>query len=93
MEPELVTLQLPSQLYEKLQRLANESQTDPVNVISNLVKTAYQKRDWLRDLNALRQQIQEDGGLQVGQTKEEIVAKLRQTREEIFETEYANLYR
>ena len=52
-----------------------------------------QYRGWLRDLAELREQIKRDGGLNVGSTKEEIVERLRQTRREIFLTEYAHLYR
>jgi len=40
-----------------------------------------------------REQIRQDGGLQVGTTKDEVVERLRQTRREIFEAEYAHLYR
>jgi hypothetical protein len=93
MTTEVVTLQLPTNLYDKLQELATEEQSDPVSVITNLVTAAYQHRGWLRDLAALREQIRQDGGLNVGSTKEEVVERLRQTRREIFETEYAHLYR
>ena len=54
---------------------------------------ASQRRDWLRDLTTLGEQIRQDGGLQVGATREEVVERLRQTRREIFEAEYAHLYR
>ncbi|MGH2415490.1 MAG: hypothetical protein ACRDEA_17735 [Microcystaceae cyanobacterium] len=93
MATELVTLQLPANLYEKLQTLATEEHTDLAGVITKLVTKAYQQRSWLHDLVALRQQIQNEGELSLGNTKEEVVARLRQTRQEIFETEYAHLYR
>lgn len=76
MDTELVTLQLPASLYEKLQALAIEKHTEPMNVIANLVTDATQQKNWLQDLNALRQQIKEDGGLQVGSTKEEVIDRL-----------------
>jgi len=44
---------------------------------------ASQRRAWLHDLKALREQIRRDGGLRVGTTKEEVVKRLRQTRREI----------
>jgi hypothetical protein len=47
---------------------------------------------WRLNLVALREQIRQDGGLQLGQTKEEALTRLRQTRYEIFEAEYAHLY-
>jgi hypothetical protein len=92
MATEIITLQLPINLYDQLQELATEEQIEPVEVISQLISAAYQHRGWLRDLIALREQIRRDGGLQVGQNKEEVIAQLRQTRREIFEVEYAHLY-
>jgi hypothetical protein len=92
MNTELVTLQLPLDLYQKLRSLAAEGQTDLVEVIARLVTDAQQQRAWSHDLAALRQQIQIDGGLQL-EDREERVEQLRQTRQEIFEAEYAHLYR
>jgi hypothetical protein len=66
---------------------------DVVEVIGRLLALASQRRRWLRDLTSLREQIRQDGGLQVGTTKEEVVERLRQTRRDIFETQYAHLYR
>jgi len=93
MSIDVVTLQLPANLYDQLQELAAEEKTDPVEVISHLVSIAYQQRSWLRNLTALREQIQQEGGLQIGATKEEVLEQLRQTRRKIFEAEYAHLYR
>ena len=93
MDRPLVTIQLPASLHDELQALAADEQTDLVELISHLVSMASQRRGWLRDLRALREQIRQDGGLDVGITKEEIVERLRQTRREIFEAEYAHLYR
>ncbi len=47
---------------------------------------------WEEGWQQLRQQVSESG-VMVGLTKDEIVARLRQTRQEIFEAEYAHLYR
>jgi hypothetical protein len=88
-----VTLQLPSKLYDELQLLATEERTDPVEVIGRLVAMASRRRAWLRDLEDLREEIRRDGGLQVGTTQDKVVERLRQTRREIFEAEYAHLYR
>lgn len=92
MNTEIVTLELPAKLYTQLQILASEEQTDPVALVADLVTAAYQRRGWLRDLTALREQIRREGGLQVGTSKDEVVKRLRQTRREIFEAEYAHLY-
>lgn len=88
-----VTLQLPASVYTELQALARDEQTDPVEIIARLVVMARRRRVWLRDLAALREQIRQDGGLQVGVSKDDVVERMRQTRREIFEAEYAHLYR
>ncbi len=88
-----VELQVPVSLYADLQTLAQEEDTELVAILSHLVKAARQRRVWLDDLAALRAQIVDEGGLQVGSSKEEVVEQLRQTRHEIFEAEYAHLYR
>ena len=93
MSTKTVVLQLPASLYAELQSLATEEQTDPVGLIARMIAAANQRRTWLRNLAALREQIRQDGGLQVGTTKDEVVERLRQTRREIFEAEYAHLYR
>ncbi len=93
MNPETVNVQLPARLYSQLKDLASESQSDPIEVITHLVEQAHQRRAWQRDLDELRQQIEQDGGLQIGLTQDEIVERLRQTRREIFKAEYAHLYR
>ncbi len=47
---------------------------------------------WVEGWNQLRKQVGKSGGIIVGLTKDEIVSRLRQTRQEIFEAEYAHLY-
>ena len=93
MNTELVSLQLPASLYEKLQTRAIAENPDVVGAIAQFVAIANQKKSWLQDLANLRLQIQTEGGLKLGNTKEAIAAKLHQTRQEIFEAEYAHLYR
>ncbi len=93
MSAQKVTIQLPARLYAELQSLAAEEQADPIEVIDRLVMAASQYRAWLRDLTALREQIDQDGGLQAGVSRDEVVERLRQTRREIFAAEYAHLYR
>ena len=41
----------------------------------------------MNDLADLCKQIAQDGGLKIGNTKEEVVERLRQTRREIFEAD------
>jgi hypothetical protein len=93
MDRTTVKLELPASLYADLQSLAKNEEQNPVEVIAGLVETARRRRAWLRDLEALRTEVRDDGGLQVGSTKEQVVAQMRQTPREIFEAEYAHLYR
>ena len=93
MSTQNVTIQLPAELYAEIQSMAAEEQIDPIEVIDRLVTTASLQKAWLCDLQALREQIHRDGGLQVGSSKDEVIEKLRQTRREIFQAEYAHLYR
>ena len=88
-----VTLELPVSVYEQLQELAAVEQKDPIEVITELVDVAHQRQSWLRELEELRDLIREQGGLQISTNKEEMIEQLRQTRLEIFEAEYAHLYR
>ncbi len=92
MDTGTIALQLPAEVYSALQALATEEHTDPANLVVQLVALASQQRAWRRNLAALRAQIRRDGGLQIGSTKEEVVERLRQSRLEIFEAEYAHLY-
>ena len=92
MEKNIVTLQLPAGVYDKLQELAAVEQSDPVEMLSRLITLAHQRQGWLRDLTSLRAEIRQAGGLRVGGTKDEVTERLRQTRREIFDAEYAHLY-
>ena len=92
MKSKLIDFKIPVDLYQKIQQLATEEQSDPISLIEQLISHAYQHKSWLNDLAILRQQIQKDGGLQLGNTQEEIINNLQSTRREIFETDYANLY-
>jgi len=90
---ETVTLELPSALYTDLQALAAEEDGDLVALLSQWVKQARQRQSWLRGWKELQTLIEQQGGLQIGDTKEAVVEQMRKTRQEIFEAEYAHLYR
>lgn len=49
--------------------------------------------DWRGGWQLLQDQVAQTGGSLVGLSKNEIVVQLQQTRKEIFEAEYAHLYR
>jgi predicted CopG family antitoxin len=93
MQSPLTTIQIPAVLYSELQALAEEEHTTLAEVIERLLARQRQRRAWLRDLATLRKQIQRDGGLQIGKTKEAVVEQMRETRRQIFEAEFEHLYR
>lgn len=93
MNAQVVSVELPAKLYAELQSLAAEEQTDLVELITRLLTTAGHYRAWQQDLAALREQIRQDGGLQVSASRDEVIERLRETRRSIFEAEYAHLYR
>lgn len=92
MTNKLIDFQIPIDLYQKIQQLATEEQSDPISLIEQLVSKTYQRKLWLHDLAMLRENIKKDGGLELGNTKEEIINNLHKTRQEIFEADYENLY-
>ena len=47
---------------------------------------------WWQEFRKLQQQVRTSGGFQLGQTKEEVIANLREQRRQIFESDYANMY-
>jgi hypothetical protein len=62
-------------------------------MLSQWVKSARQRRAWIRGWKELQELVEQEGGLQVGTTREAVVEQMRKTRSEIFEAEYAHLYR
>ena len=88
-----VPLNLPADLYARLQQLASESDTAPADLIARLVEDAFNRRDWLRDLDELRAQINSDDNRETETNQEEFIEQPRKARREIFEAEYAHLYR
>lgn len=90
---DVVTLELPTHLFQKLQALAEAEHTDPVTVMTRLISLAHQRQEWLQNLETLRHEIRQAGGLSVSASRETVIKELRQIRRDIFETEYAHLYR
>ncbi len=88
-----VPLNLPADLYARLQQLASESETAPADLIARLVENAFNRRDWLRDLDELRAQINRDDNRETETNQEEFIEQLRKARRQIFEAGYAHLYR
>ncbi len=93
MGKETVTLNLPAGLYAKLEELAAESDSTPIDEIATLIEEAKSRRAWLRALDDFSKEIQENDNRENVPDQEELIEQLRKTRREIFEAEYAHLYR
>jgi antitoxin (DNA-binding transcriptional repressor) of toxin-antitoxin stability system len=63
------------------------------DVLAELTALRETPRSWREELAALQASIAAHGGLNVGETTEEIVEHMRRTRQEIWDAEYAHLYR
>jgi hypothetical protein len=88
-----ITLKIPAHLYTDLQKLVAQHQMTPVDVLYLLVQNALSQQSWQQDVAALREQVRADGGLNVSDDEETFLEQLRTTRQELFEAEYAHLYR
>jgi len=93
MDMDTVTIQLPAHLYTELETLARAVESDPITLLGSLIREARQERSLRRTWDELCDLVQRDGGLKIGNTTEEIVEQMRKTRHELFEAEYAHLYR
>ena len=63
-----------------------------VEVLAELTARRETPRSWREELTALQASIAAHGGLNVGETTEEIVEHMRRTRQEVWDAEYAHLY-
>ncbi len=52
-----------------------------------------QRETWRREFRQLQRDVHASGGFGLGQTKDEVIANLREIRQQIFEEDYADLYR
>ena len=88
---------VPEPLYQELIK-AQESMAYPdiIDLVSNAVQRYLAELDhesWQQEFQALQKQVRATGGFKLGSTKEEVIESLRQQRREIFESDYADMYR
>ena len=89
----MVTIQLPDLLYQELETIAKAKHSDPVTIITAWVENVQHRSQRLQEWKLLCADVQRAGGYPKDETIDELVERLRKTREEIFEQEYAHLYR
>jgi len=89
-----VTLALPTHIVEEIAAAKERQETSSIaGFIREAVEEKVNRMRWQRNLAELRAEIRAAGGLGLQGDKEEVIERLRETRRQIFETEYAHLYR
>jgi len=91
-----IVWEVPEPLYHELvtaqQELAFPSLVDLVAQAVQRYLAEIQRQAWQQEFRELQKQVRARGGLDLGATKEEVIAKLREQRRQLFEAEYAHLY-
>lgn len=88
---------VPEELYNELVKAKNElafpNLVDFVAQATQRYLAEIQDQTWQQEFRELQKQVRAADGFGLGTTKEEIIAHLREQRQQIFEAEYADLYR
>lgn len=88
--------EVPEGLYRELEWAQKElSYPNLIALVSQAVQrylAEVRHEAWWREFRHLQQQVRATGGFGLGETKEEVIANLREQRRQIFEAEYAHLY-
>lgn len=83
-------------MYDEMTQVQKEfSFPDLMDLVSLAVQrylAEIRHETWWVEFRKLQQQVRASGRFQLGQTKEEIIANLREQRRQIFESDYANMY-
>ena len=91
-----IVWQVPENLYREL--VWAQQELEYPSLIDFIVQSVQRRlaeikhETWQRDFQQLQQQIRAAGGFGLGETKDEVVANLREIRRQIFEQDYAHLY-
>ena len=92
-----IVWEVPESLYQELVKAQRElAFPNPVDLVAQAVQrylAEIEHQAWEQEFRSLQRQVRAAGGFQLGATKEEVITNLREQRRQIFETEYAHLYR
>jgi hypothetical protein len=92
-----IVWEIPENLYREIAWAQQELKfPNMVDFIGQAVQRRLEEikyEAWQRDFRKLQKQIHASGGFGLGETKEEVITNLRTIRHQIFEEEYADLYR
>lgn len=87
---------VPEGLYKELVKAQKElAFPNLVDLLAQAVQrylAEIEELTWQDEFREFQKQVRAAGGFQLGATKDEVIAKLREQRRQIFETEYAHLY-
>jgi hypothetical protein len=91
-----IVWQISEDLYRELVQAQKELKYP---TLPDLIAQAVQRRlaeirdeRYLAEFRKLQKQVRESGGFKLGDTEDEVIARLRETRKQIFEEDYARLY-
>ena len=91
-----IVWKVPESLYQELIKAQRDlAFQNPVDLISQAVQrylAEIEHQTWEQEFRDLQKQVRASGGFQLGDTKEEVITRLREQRRQLFETEYAHLY-
>lgn len=91
-----IVWKVPESLYLELIKAQRDlAFQNPVDLISQAVQrylAEIEHQTWEQEFRDLQKQVRAAGGFQLGDTKEEVITRLREQRRQLFETEYAHLY-
>lgn len=91
-----IVWQVSDKMYDEMIQAQKElSFPNMIDLVSQAVQrylAEVRHETWWQEFRKLQQQVRASGGFQLGQTKEEIIANLREQRRQIFESDYANMY-
>lgn len=91
-----IVWKVPESLYEELVKAQRDlAFQNPVDLIAQAVQrylAEIEHQTWEQEFRNLQKQVRTAGGFQLGNTKEEVITRLREQRRELFEREYAHLY-
>lgn len=93
MSVKTIHMQLPEDVYFELIAIAEVDKLDPIEQIRAWIKQTCQQEKWRKGWRELRDEVQRTGNFDPNESIDDLVERLRKQREEIFETEYAHLYR
>ena len=92
-----IVWEIPEGLYGELMWAQKElAYPNMIELVSQAVQRylAEIKHDaWLSEFYQLQKLVRASGGFNLGETKEEVINKLREQRRQLFEEDYAHLYR